>query len=380
MNRASVAVDESDVAHMRRALEIAEAAWGQVAPNPLVGAVVVRNGQVIGEGCHASFGNEHAEVVALQQAGDGARGATLYVSLEPCRHHGKTAPCIDAIRRAGVRRVVAALRDPNPEAGGGLEMLRSEGIEVSTGVCREEAIRQNAHFLWRWSGSTPWVTVKLAVSLDGYIAAREGDRTQITGAAAEAFVHRLRAGHDAIMVGGRTVMVDDPLLTVRGEVVPRVPPLRVVLDPRLRVPHEARLFQTPDLAPTLVLCLEDAPANRRRALETVGVEVRSVAVDGEGKRLSLAAALETIGETGANSVLVEGGGRLVAGLRRGDLVQRQLLIIAPRVLGTDGVRAFPDGSDSPRGLWAVGARRALGGDTLVQIENREAMRMLREAA
>ncbi len=210
---------------MRRALELAARGWGRVAPNPLVGAVVARGGEVVGEGWHTGYGRPHAEVEALRVAGEAARGATLYVTLEPCAHHGKTPPCTDAILAAGVRRVVFAASDPNPRAAGGCAVLETAGVEVERGVEMRAALDLNAPFFHGIAGpERPWTELKLAVSLDGRVADRDGRSAWITGEEARAEVHRMRAGFGAVAVGIGTALADDPRLTVRGAVEPRVPP------------------------------------------------------------------------------------------------------------------------------------------------------------
>src|SRR5687767_11589972 len=216
-----------DVTHMRRALSLARQGWGRTAPNPMVGAVVVRDDQVVGEGFHAEFGGPHAEVVALKAAGDRARGATAYVTLEPCAHHGKTPPCTDALIAAGIARVVMAVRDPNPAAHGGAERLRAAGVEVVSGVEREAACELNAPFFNSFGNRRAWVVLKLALSAEGAIAPASRERQWLSGPEATAEVHRLRAGFDAIAVGLGTAIADDPALTVRGDLRPRVEPARV---------------------------------------------------------------------------------------------------------------------------------------------------------
>src|SRR5688500_1184460 len=230
---------------MTRALELARRGWGRVHPSPMVGAVLLEDGNVIGEGHHAEFGGPHAEAVALAAAGTRAFGATVVVTLEPCAHTGKQPPCADALIRAGVRRVVAAMRDPNPVAAGGADRLRGAGIEVELGLLGEEACVQNAAFLHAFRGADrPYVALKLATTLDGRIADARGRSRWISGAEARDFVHWLRAGFDAVGTGGRTAAVDDPALTVRGPVSPRILPRRVVFDQSLRLGPESRLVQT----------------------------------------------------------------------------------------------------------------------------------------
>src|SRR5690349_15303260 len=239
---------------MRRALELAWRGWGRVSPNPLVGAVVLRGDEVVAEGWHAEFGGPHAELHALHAAGEKARGATLVVSLEPCAHHGKTPPCTDAIRAAGVRRVVAAVRDPDPEARGGVEVLKRAGIETHIGLLADEAAALNAPFLFaREQTDRPFVALKLATSIDGRIADAAGRSQWVSGAAARDYVHWLRAGFDAIAVGGTTALQDDPRLTVRGSITPRRPPVRVVFDRRAMLNPGVQLVSSARVVPTWVM-------------------------------------------------------------------------------------------------------------------------------
>src|SRR5215208_4872624 len=242
-----------DSAYMRRALSLARKGWGQTAPNPMVGAVVVRDGAVVGEGFHRRFGGPHAEVEALRAAADRARGATVYVSLEPCNHHGKTPPCTEALLAAGVARVVCATRDPNPPAGGGVERLRAAGVEVAVGVEESAARELNAPFLHAFVSDRPWVTLKVAVSLDGALADAARSRGWLTNERSRREVHRLRAGHDAVGVGVGTAAADDPALTVRGVRPPRVPPRRVVFDRLARLPVHGQLARTARAVPVTVV-------------------------------------------------------------------------------------------------------------------------------
>jgi diaminohydroxyphosphoribosylaminopyrimidine deaminase / 5-amino-6-(5-phosphoribosylamino)uracil reductase len=357
-------VTDADSAFMRRALELAEQGWGRVHPNPMVGAVVVRDGVVVGEGAHLEYGGPHAEVVALQAAGDQARGATLYVTLEPCAHHGKTPPCTDAVLAAGVGRVVFAVEDPNPLARGGGAVLSDVGIEVVAGVEREAARRQNALFLEPLERRRPFVTLKLALSLDGRLARAAGERTRVTGPEAEAEVHRLRAGFDAIMVGGRTARIDDPLLTVRGAVVPRVPPVRVVVSAAADIPLAGRLASTSDQGPVWVVAGRSTAGDRLAALEERGVRV--LVVDDSAGGLDPVEVTRCLGAEGVRTVFCEGGGRLGSSLLRARLVDRMYLFHAPVLYGPGGVPAF-DGLDlSFRGR-VIGVRR-LGDDGMMIVE------------
>jgi diaminohydroxyphosphoribosylaminopyrimidine deaminase/5-amino-6-(5-phosphoribosylamino)uracil reductase len=330
----------ADSQWMRRALELAERGWGQVSPNPLVGAVVVSDGQVVGEGAHRRFGGAHAETEALDAAGTRARGATLYVTLEPCTHHGKTPPCVDAIIRAGIARVVVAIRDPNPQAGGGIERLQAAGIHADVGVLADGAAELNAPFLHAFRSDRPWVTLKLAVSLDAAIAYASRTSSWLTGPEARRRVHHLRAGFDAIAVGMGTVLADDPLLTVRDADPPRIPPTRVIFSRTGRLPLTSRLAQRTDEAPVLVFGTATDPSYDH-ALRGLGVEVLNSA--------SITDALHQLRGRGIQSLLVEGGASLTASLLESDLIDRLVLFQAPIVLGEGSVPAFGNFSSAVAG-------------------------------
>lgn len=347
---------------MDRALALARRGWGRVFPNPMVGAVVVSDGQVVGEGYHGEFGGPHAEVRALQGAGEEASGSTLYVNLEPCCHRGKTPPCTRTVLRSGIRRVVVGCRDPDAEAGGGAEELADEGLEVEMGVRANAARRLNARFLWHVTGDRPYVQLKYGLSLDGYLG-RRGERTRVTGEESWEYVHRLRAGFGAILVGRRTVSVDDPRLTARGEVTPRVAAIRAVLDPALRTPLESRLVATADRTPVCLVAAPDAPADRREALEDRGVGVLTAELE-EAHRLRPASVLEALEQAGVRTILVEGGGRVGASFLREDLVDRLVLIRAPVLFGEGGVPAFPGQMPPGEDRWVSSERRVLGRDLL----------------
>ncbi|HEX8243266.1 MAG TPA: bifunctional diaminohydroxyphosphoribosylaminopyrimidine deaminase/5-amino-6-(5-phosphoribosylamino)uracil reductase RibD, partial [Longimicrobium sp.] len=283
---------------MRRALELAPRGWGRTAPNPMVGCVVVREGRVVGEGWHAEYGQPHAEVEALRRAGEAARGATAYVTLEPCAHWGKTPPCTDALTAAGVRRVVFAASDPNPKAQGGAEVLRAAGVDVAGGVEEQAARDQNAVFFHAHSAmgeARPFVALKLALSLDARIADRERRSVWITGDEARLEVHRLRAGFDAVAVGIGTALMDDPRLTARGSVVPRIPPARVVFDRALRLPLDSTLARSAGEVPVIAVAGEGVADERRSALERAGVRVL---IAGGG----LERTLETLRQAGIRSM------------------------------------------------------------------------------
>jgi diaminohydroxyphosphoribosylaminopyrimidine deaminase / 5-amino-6-(5-phosphoribosylamino)uracil reductase len=318
-----------DVRWMGRALELAERGRGSVEPNPLVAAVIVRDGTIVGEGWHQRFGGPHAEVHALDEAGDATRGATLYVTLEPCCHHGKTPPCTDAVIRAGITRVVAAMRDPFPEvAGKGIERLRAAGVEVEVGPCEAEARRINRPYLTLVTLGRPYVHAKWAMTLDGKIASAGGDSKWISGEAARARVHELRGRMDAILVGAGTVRADDPLLTARPP-GPRTP-ARIVLSSRGDLPRDCRLLRTLDQAPVVVATLPGAGRN----LRSVGCEV--IELSEERGLPSVSALLAELGRRRMTNVLVEGGSHLFGSLIERFLVDEFHVFIAPRVLGGAG--------------------------------------------
>lgn len=347
---------------MRLALSLAERGRGRVEPNPLVGAVVVQGDRVVGEGWHQEYGEAHAEVNALREAGSAARGATVYVTLEPCSHFGKTPPCATALVDAGVARVVFAADDPNPRAAGGAATLRAAGIEVVGGVEREAAIDLNGRFFHAFgpdADERPWLEVKLALTLDARIADASGGSRWITGGASRVEVHRLRAGHDAIAAGIETVLADDPELTVRGALEPRRAPIRIVFDRRLRLPLESKLVRSASVVPVWVVCAPDAAGNARE-LRDAGVRLVEAP--------HLEAALRLLRSDGIASLLVEGGGRLASAMIDADLVDRLSLFYAPVMVGPSGVPAFGalrDSSLPEARRWRHVRTDVLGSDTLV---------------
>lgn len=357
---------DSERAAMQRALDLARRGWGHVAPNPLVGAVVLSGDAVVGEGYHAEYGAPHAEVVALQAAGERARGATLVVNLEPCAHHGKTPPCTDTIVKAGVTKVVAALSDPDPEARGGAGVLRGKGVIVSIGLLAEAAAALNAPFLFaREQRERPFVALKLATSIDGRIADAAGSSQWVSGEAAREYVHWLRAGFDAIAVGGTTALQDNPRLTVRGPVTPRRPPVRVVFDRRAMLNPSALLVSGAHEVPTWVMSSLEAPVSSVTALEQNGVRVF--------RPDSLASGLRMLRDAGIESVLCEGGGALGARLLTDGLVDRLYWVQAPVWLGEGAVPAFPGVPPQPLAAaprWTPVERRVLGSDTLLVLDRR----------
>jgi diaminohydroxyphosphoribosylaminopyrimidine deaminase/5-amino-6-(5-phosphoribosylamino)uracil reductase len=355
---------------MDRALRLAAEGLGRTSPNPMVGAVLVKDGRVVGEGAHLGAGGPHAEAVALEAAGEAARGAACYVSLEPCAHVGRTPPCADALVRAGVARVVAACADPHPRVDGrGFERLRAAGVAVTVGVRAAEARALNRAFLCAVREGRPHVTLKAAMTLDGKIAAADGSSRWITGEAARLEAHRLRFATDAVLVGIGTVLADDPRLTVRHPELPPKEPLRVVADSRLRIPAEARVLRSGDPRRAVVACVAPAPAGPAALLRRRGVRV--LELPGSDGRVDLRALLEVLRALDVIAVLVEGGGELGGALAEAQLVDRVAFFVAPRLLG---------GRDAPgpvegRGrslkdalpLAGVGTRR-LGEDLLIEAD------------
>jgi len=316
---------------MRRALELAARGLGETNPNPVVGCLVVRDGRVVGEGFHARAGGPHAEVVALRAAGERARGATLYVTLEPCAHHGRTPPCAPLVRDAGIARVVVATRDPDPRVSGrGLALLRRAGVRVLTGLCAAEAQALNARFLTAARERRPYVLLKAALTLDGRIATASGRSKWITSPAERRQARWLRRLHDAVLVGIGTVLADDPLLLPQPRT--RRPFTRVVLDTRLRLPLGSRLVRTASpRGPVVVLCGPAAPRARRRALEAHGVTV--VACRARGGRIDLASALPALRRSGLASVMVEGGAEVLGSFLAARRADEVVLFRAPLLLG-----------------------------------------------
>ncbi len=323
---------------MRRALQLAARGRGRTSPNPMVGATIVAaDGTIVGDGWHQQAGTPHAEIHAIAGAGGRARGATLWCTLEPCCHHGRTAPCTDAIIAAGISRVVAAIEDPNPRvAGQGLAKLRASGIDVTCDVEGVASARLNAGFFMLMRNSRPWVIAKAGVSADGRVAAGAGVRTLITSTASLRRAQRLRAEVDAIAVGVETVLVDDPLLTVREVFRPR-PLTRAILDRRLRTPSSARLLSTLDAGPVVVLTTAEAletRAEEAQRLRNAGATL--VATDG-----SVPSALRALGEQHVQSVLVEGGPRVHAAFADAGMIDEVQVFVAQDVFLPDGLPFAP---------------------------------------
>ncbi len=360
----------ADRRFMQAALALAGRGLGNVWPNPAVGCVIVKDGIVIGRGWTQPGGRPHAETEALARAGDAARGATAYVSLEPCSHHGQTPPCADALAAAGVSRVVAAMVDPDERvSGGGLARLRDAGIAVESGLLGDEAARLNRGFLSRITLGRPMVTLKLAATLDGRIAAHNGDSQWITAEDARAAAHGLRASHDAVAVGNGTAATDDPHLTCRLPGLPLRPPVRIVFDSRLQLPLTRQLIATARTVPTWIVTLaetiEESAIERAEALTELGVVLIPTSA-GENGRISVAEALQALGEAGLTRLMVEGGGKLAASFLAESLVDEIALFRGPSIIGGDGIPSIAGlglerVADAPR--FSLTDSRRLGVDT-----------------
>ena len=314
---------------MKRALRLAGKGRGRTSPNPLVGAVLVKRGKVVGEGYHQKAGEAHAEIVALRKAGKEARGSTLYINLEPCTHFGKTPPCAPAVIEAGIKKALIGMVDPNPLVmGKGVASLRRAGIDVHVGTLEKECRRLNEAFCKYIVKKEPFVTLKVAATLDGKIATRHGDSEWISNEASRRLVHRLRNEADAVLVGIGTVLKDDPLLTAR------LPggrdPYRVILDSRLKIPDEAKVIGMPS-SKVLIVTTEMASKNKRERLEEKGARV--VVVESKERRVNLRACLSRLGEMGIVSLLVEGGSQINGAFLDEGLIDRFLLFLSPRVMG-----------------------------------------------
>lgn len=343
----------------QRALELAAQGIGLVSPGPLVGCLIVDDHrQIAGEGFYAYDEVKHAETIAVEQAGARARGATAYISLEPHAHQGRTAPCTNLLVESGIKRVVAPIEDPNPKVSGrGFAHLRAAGIEVCTGLLAEEGTRLNEAYIHFMRSGRPFVHLKMAVTLDGKVATATGDSRWITGEAARAEVHELRHRYDAIMIGGRTVSADDPLLTDRSGKRRRRPLVRVVIEQYLRVAPESQLAQTTDAAPVLVFACDDADDDSLAALRARGVEVIA-----QGSALDLGSVLDELARRSLQSVLVEGGPSLAGLLMEAGLVNKVTFFVAPIIVG---------GQDAPSAIAGGGVEKISEAAKLEQIEIRQ---------
>jgi diaminohydroxyphosphoribosylaminopyrimidine deaminase / 5-amino-6-(5-phosphoribosylamino)uracil reductase len=341
---------------MQRALDLAAQGIGLVSPGPLVGCVIVNERQqIVGEGFYLYDELKHAETIALEQAGEAARGATAYISLEPHAHQGRTPPCTDALIKAGVRRVVAPIEDPNSKVSGrGFAHLREAGIEVCAGLLAEEATKLNEAYIHFMQTGRPFVHLKMAVSLDGKVATANGESRWITGEAARARAHEMRHQYDAIMVGGRTVRADDPLLTDRSGKRRRRPLVRVVIEQYLRTTAGSQLAQTTDEAPVIIFACDEMDSDSLDALRQRGVEVV-----GQGSALDLGSVLDDLGKRSLQSVLVEGGPSLAALLLEAGLIDKVTFFVAPMIIG---------GQDAPSAIAGAGAEQIAEAPRLERIE------------
>lgn len=362
------AAREEDLRFMRMALGIGQRGAGRTWPNPSVGCVIVKDGVIVGQGVTAPSGRPHAEPQALAQAGEAAKGATAYVTLEPCNHHGQTPPCSMALIAAGVARVVIALQDPDPRtAGQGIAALRAAGITVTTDVAAREAARAHQGFLTRLAQGRPFIHLKLASSLDGRIATASGESRWITGPEARRMTHMMRAQHDAVMIGAATARADDPDLTVR-EIGSPHQPLRVILSRRLDLPRGGRLQASIDKAPLWLIHGPDAPSDVCGHWAEAGAHLISLS-HSHGGQIDLAAAMQALGDGGLTSVFCEGGGALAAGLLSADLVDCLSVFSAGCLIGAEGKPALgalgiSDLTATPR--FKCLTQRAVGGDILSQ--------------
>jgi diaminohydroxyphosphoribosylaminopyrimidine deaminase/5-amino-6-(5-phosphoribosylamino)uracil reductase len=356
-------VNKSDLRFMKMALSLARRGHGRVWPNPAVGCVIVNAGRIVGRGWTQEGGRPHAETVALTQAGSAAKGATAYVTLEPCAHHGQTPPCSAALIDAGVARVVAAMEDSDPRVSGrGFAHLRDAGIAVETGLCAQEAAQDNIGFFLRTEIGRPFVTLKLALSLDGQIATRTGDSQWITGSDARRAVHALRASHDAVLIGAGTARVDDPSLTVRGLGVMHQP-VRIVATQSLNIPLDGILAKTACDVPVWLCHGSSGSADRRAAWHATGAEL--IACESGDAGLDPSSMLLALGAKGLTRVFCEGGGHLAASLLRADLVDRLIIHTAGVAIGADGTAGIaPMGrevlAETPR--LKLASQRRLGVD------------------
>ena len=321
-----------DQEYLYRALELASRALGRTSPNPVVGAVIVKDDRIIGEGYHLAAGTPHAEVHALREAGEEAAGSTLYVTLEPCSHFGRTPPCADAVITAGIKRVVVAVADPNPQVSGrGITKLARAGIEVEVGVLQKEACRLNQIFFKYIRTQVPFVAVKTAMTLDGKIASVSGDSRWITGEKARLKVHQLRDVYDSIMVGIGTVLKDDPQLNTRLPGNEGHDPVRVIIDSQLDIPVTSKIATTSKHQRSLVFCKDNPDHDRQQQLRSLGMEICPIASQGE--LIPLDQVLVELGKMGLCSVLVEGGGEINASLLEYDLIDKVYWFIAPKMVG-----------------------------------------------
>ncbi|HEX9861465.1 MAG TPA: bifunctional diaminohydroxyphosphoribosylaminopyrimidine deaminase/5-amino-6-(5-phosphoribosylamino)uracil reductase RibD [Nitrospirota bacterium] len=363
---------KTDEKFMAIALDLAEKGRGTTSPNPMVGAVVVKDGKIVGKGWHKKAGTPHGEAIALEKAGKLAEGGTLYVNLEPCCHKDKlTPPCTEAVISSKVARVVVAMADPNPKVSGrGIERLKEAGIEVETGVLGERAMRLNEAFTKYITTGYPYVTLKVAQTLDGKIATASGESKWITGPEARKLGHRLRNQSDAIMIGVGTVLKDDPSLTTRIEDMPETrDPHRVILDSHLRVPLDAKALNLASRAKTYIATTLSASTGRMKEIKAKKAEILIIDADENG-RVSIPALMEELAKLGMTNILLEGGARINAAVLRAGMVDKAMFFIAPKILGGDDARGSvgggsPDSLDKAVELTCV-HHTTVGQDILVE--------------
>ncbi len=316
---------------MREALRLARRGLGSTSPNPMVGAVIVSNDRIIGRGYHHSFGDKHAEINAIESARESIAGTTIYITLEPCCHHGKTPPCVDALIQHNIGRVVIGMLDPNPQVNGkGVERLRQHSIETTVSVLEKECHALNEAYIKHITTGLPLVTVKFAQTLDGRIATVTGSSHWISGEESLKLAHRLRASNDAVMVGSGTILADDPRLTVR--LVRGRSPARVILDSRLRIPLTAKVLTEQEATPTIIATTTHANEKKLAGLRQMGIEISVIKEDRHGE-VDLELLLKVLGQRGISSVLVEGGAEVITSLLRQKLVDKLVIFVAPKIMG-----------------------------------------------
>ncbi|KPA12748.1 5-amino-6-(5-phosphoribosylamino)uracil reductase [Candidatus Magnetomorum sp. HK-1] len=323
-------------AFMKRALELAEKGIGYTSPNPMVGALVVKNGKIIGEGYHMAYGGPHAEVNALIDAGEAAKGATIYVTLEPCNHTGKTPPCTHKILESGIHTVVMAMKDPNPGVkGGGANYLREKGLTVIEGVCEDEARQLNPAFIKYTKTGYPLVTMKYAATMDGRIATQNGDSRWISNEKSRHYVHQMRHENHAILVGIGTVQKDDPSLTTRLPEDSGVDPIRFIVDSHLDIDINAKVLHLNSSQETILVCSKDASVKRKNIFQNAGISILEISTINQ--RINLNELMKAIGQMNITSILIEGGSRIHASAVQSGIVDRICCFIAPKILGGDGI-------------------------------------------
>ncbi len=349
-----------DEVYMQYALDLAALARGRTNPNPMVGAVIIKDGQIVGEGWHHKAGTPHAEVHALRMAGEKAKGATLYVTLEPCSHYGKTPPCADAVIAAGLKRVVIAIEDPNPlVAGRGTAKLRDAGIEVEVGVCEDKARELNEVFLKYIQTRRPFVLLKTAMTLDGKIATVTGKSKWISNEKSRRYVHQLRDEYDAILAGIGTVLKDDPILNTRLEKGEGHDPIRVILDRKLRIPLESKIIRTARQQRTIIACSPEADTGKKEALTAAGAEILEIPAHETG--LDLHVLLDVLGQLEICSLLIEGGGEVYANFLQDHLADKVCWFIAPKIFG---------GKNAPGPIGGAGVAEVAGAVKLERVNVR----------